>query len=259
MKKVTFRGSIIETANPVTTISELKKQEYKAIGKKKRLTVLKNEVFVSQNANSEKKNVNRGQRASLFNVLNKNKSSSVGKVPLSSMKGDVAVFKGKEYDIKNPVERERSLSQNKKQKKINNLLISNRKFEDDYECTDQTKRGTIEIYRVNMFKPPKKVKDENYYASLIQDEWKKYREIKLEKEYARIRNCRRFFNSMNNFYKTYYLNLKKNLFTRMSTMKPKEIEVTAQDYYLIQHLKEMGINSVIDFRRAVASIVNNNN
>ena len=90
-------------------------------------------------------------------------------------------------------------------------------------------------------------------------EWKKYREIKLEREYARIRNCRRFFNSMNNFYKTYYLNLKKNLFTRMSTMKPKEIEVTAQDYYLIQHLKEMGINSVIDFRRAVASIVNNNN
>ena len=117
MKKVKFRGSIIETPNPATTISELKKQEYKGIGKKKRLTVLKNEVFVSQNANSEKKNVNRGQRASLFNVLNKNKSSSVGKVPLASMKGDVAVFKGKEYDIKNPVERERSLSQNKKQKK----------------------------------------------------------------------------------------------------------------------------------------------
>ena len=45
----------------------------------------------------------------------------------------------------------------------------------------------------------------------------------------------------------------------MANMKPKEIEVNAQEYYLIQHLKEMGINSVMDFRRAVAAIVNSNN
>ena len=261
MKKVKFRGSIIETPNPELTISDLKKKEYQGIGKKKRLTVLKNEVFVSQNVSSAQKPKNMGQRASLFMVMNKNKnkSSSVGKTPLASLKGEAAVFKGKNYEIVNPVERERSLSQTKRVRQQNKILLSNRQNEDHYECSDNSKRGTVEIYKVNMMRIPKKVKDENYFATVIQDQYRKYREIKLEKEYAKIRNCRRFFNAMNTFYKNYNTNLKKNLFYRMTNMKPKEIEVTAQEYYLIQHLKEMGINSVMDFRRAVAAIVNSNN
>ena len=55
------------------------------------------------------------------------------------------------------------------------------------------------------------------------------------------------------------MRIKENGKKQKTNMKPKEIEVNAQEYYLIQHLKEMGINSVMDFRRAVAAIVNSNN
>ena len=260
MRKVNFKNEI---QTPVETINKIKKEENKPIGAKKRLTIIKNEVLTS--ASPKKPTTSKtGQRASLFNILTQNnnntfrkqKSASMERTPLASMKGEVAVIKGKNYSIVNPLERERSASSNRKSRYHNKMLINNRSMEEEYECTDKSKKGTVEIYRINLFKPMKKVKDENYYALIIQDEWKKYRERQLEKEYAMIRRTRRFVNILNTFYEDYYVNLKKGFIDKLIKAKPKEIEVTAQEYYLIQHLKELGIYSVMDFRKTVSAIVN---
>lgn len=257
MKQVQFRGSIIQTPFPEKTLSELQKMSIKPIGKKKRLTVLKNEVFVSSNPRKQVGNP-KGQRASLFNFLSKNKSSSVGREPMQSLKGpraEVSLTSSRNYSIVNPVERERALSSSKKK---NPLLLSSRQSEEDFEQVDLTKKGTVEIYRNHLIRPIKKKKDENYYAAIIQGYWRVYKENKLEKLYTKIRNCRRFVNILNNCFLDYHHKIKDFFFYRMSIAKPKEIEVTAQEYYLIEHLKELGINSVIDFRRVVASLVKDN-
>lgn len=261
MRKVNFKN---EMQLPNETINKIKKDENKPIGTKKRLTIIKNEVLTSTSPKKPKTN-QTGQRASLFNILTQNnnntfrkqKSASMERTPLASIKGEAAVLKGKNYSIVNPLlDRERSASSNRKSRYHNKMLINNRSMEEEYECTDKTKKGTVEIYRVNLFKPIRKVKDENYYASLIQDEWKKYRERQLEKEYAMIRRTRRFVNILNTFCEDYYINLKKGFINKLVKAKPKEIEVTAQEYYLIQHLKELGIYSVMDFRKTVSAIVN---
>ena len=110
---------------------------------------------------------------------------------------------------------------------------------------------------MNLDRIPKVIKDKDYYAKFIQEYWKKYKEYKLEKEYKKVRNYRKLARTINSVYHQYYLKLKEKFFYRVSIAQPKLIEVTISDYYLIQHLKEIGVNNLNDFRNLVFSISRN--
>jgi hypothetical protein len=115
----------------------------------------------------------------------------------------------------------------------------------------------IQLFKMNLDRIPKVIKDKDYYAKFIQEYWKKYKEYKLEKEYNKIKCYRKLARTINSVFCQYYLKLEEKFFYRVSIIKPKLIEVSISDYYLIQHLKEIGVNNVNDFRNLVFSISRN--
>ena len=117
-------------------LEQFHKAQYKGIGQKRRLNILKNEVFIgniiSNYKDKNNKEKNKSKRASLYDFIGgqkkkKNKSNSVDltKSALQSLKGTSYNMKSnmQEYIIENPVTKGRSLSSAKKERK-NNFLIS---------------------------------------------------------------------------------------------------------------------------------------
>ncbi len=263
MKRREARKTIIGTPMEEIAIDKFNKAQYKGVGKKRRLNILKNEVFIGniisnyqENKNKEK---NKTKRASLYDFIGgkknkkKNKSNSVDltKSALQNLKGTSYNIKSniQEYIIENPVIKGRSLSSAKKERKNNFLMSTKNEIENA--------KVNVQLFKMNLDQIPKVIKDKDYYAKFIQEYWKKYKENKLEKEYKKVRNYRKLARTINSVYHQYYLKLKEKFFYRVSIAQPKLIEVTISDYYLIQHLKEIGVNNLNDFRNLVFSISRN--
>ena len=250
MKRREARKTIIGTPMEEIALEQFHKAQYKGIGQKRRLNILKNEVFIgniiSNYKDKNNKEKNKSKRASLYDFIGgqkkkKNKSNSVDltKSALQSLKGTSYNIKSnmQEYIIENPVTKGRSLSSTKNE--IENAKVN------------------VQLFKMNLDQIPKVIKDKDYYAKFIQEYWKKYKENKLEKEYKKVRNYRKLARTINSVYHQYYLKLKEKFFYRVSIAQPKLIEVTISDYYLIQHLKEIGVNNLNDFRNLVFSISRN--
>ena len=263
MKRREARKTIIGTPMEEIATQQFQKAQYKGIGQKRRLNILKNEVFIGNIISNYKENNNKeknikSKRASLYDFMGgkkkkKNQSNSVDltKSALQNLKGTSYNLKTniQEYKIENPVKKGRSLSSAKKERKNNFLMSTKNEIENA--------KINIQLFKMNIDQIPKVIKDKDYYAKFIQEYWKKYKENKLEKEYQKVRNYRKLARTINSVYHQYYLKLKEKFFYRVSIAQPKLIEVTISDYYLIQHLKEIGINSLNDFRNLVFSISRN--
>ncbi len=262
MKRREARKTIIGTPMEEIALEQFHKAQYKGIGQKRRLNILKNEVFIgniiSNYKDKNNKEKNKSKRASLYDFIGgqkkkKNKSNSVDltKSALQSLKGTSYNMKSnmQEYIIENPVTKGRSLSSAKKERKNNFLMSTKNEIENA--------KINIQLFKMNLDRIPKVIKDKDYYAKFIQEYWKKYKEHKLEKEYNKIKCYRKLARTINSVFCQYYLKLKEKFFYRVSIIKPKLIEVSISDYYLIQHLKEIGVNNLNDFRNLVFSISRN--
>ena len=239
---------------------QFQKAQYKGIGQKRRLNILKNEVFIGNiicNYPENKKTDLKKKRATLYDFVggkkkrhNLSNSVDLTKSAIQSIKGNTYIKQNiHEYVIENPVTKGRSLSSAKKERKNNFLMSTKNEIENA--------KINIQLFKMNIDQIPKVIKDKDYYAKFIQEYWKKYKEYKLEKEYNKIKCYRKLARTINSVFCQYYLKLKEKFFYRVSIIKPKLIEVSISDYYLIQHLKEIGVNNVNDFRNLVFSISRN--
>jgi hypothetical protein len=260
MKRRELRKSIIGTPMEDIALDQFQKSQYKGVGQKRRLNILKNEVFIGNiicNYPENKKTDLKKKRATLYDFVggkkkrhNLSNSVDLTKSAIQSIKGNTYIKQNiHEYVIENPVTKGRSLSSAKKERKNNFLMSTKNEIENA--------KINIQLFKMNLDRIPKVIKDKDYYAKFIQEYWKKYKEYKLEKEYNKIKCYRKLARTINSVFCQYYLKLKEKFFYRVSIIKPKLIEVSISDYYLIQHLKEIGVNNVNDFRNLVFSISRN--